>query len=199
MMVNKMKFYAVKVGKTPGVYETWDECSKQVVGFQGAVYKSFPTKEEAIEFVTGKKIEHKDNFKNPTAYVDGSFNVHTKEYSFGAILFVDNKKILFKKKFEADEFSSHRNVAGEVRGASFIIYYALNHGIKELDLYYDYQGIESWYTGEWRANNDLTQKYQNFAKENLGKIKVNFHKVKSHTGIKYNEEVDLLAKSALGI
>jgi viroplasmin and RNaseH domain-containing protein len=101
MMVNKMKFYAVKVGKTPGVYETWDECSKQVVGFQGAVYKSFPTKEEAIEFVTGKKIEHKDNFKNPTAYVDGSFNVLTNEYSFGAILFVDNKKLTFKKKFEA--------------------------------------------------------------------------------------------------
>ena len=35
------KYYAVKVGKTPGIYQTWDECKANVDGFSGALYKSF--------------------------------------------------------------------------------------------------------------------------------------------------------------
>lgn len=193
-----MKYYAVKNGRENGIYTDWSTCSKQVIGFNGAIYKSFPTLEEAKAFLNGEETKD-DTFKTPTAYVDGSFNVNTNEYSFGAILFVNNEKFTFKKKFEADKFASHRNVAGEVRGASFIINYALKRGIKTLDLYYDYQGIESWFTGAWKANNDLTKSYQDFANSVKDKIIVTFHKVKSHTGVKYNEEVDMLAKEALGI
>jgi ribonuclease HI len=46
----KKKYYAVKVGKTPGIYETWEECSANVTGFPGAIYKSFGTIEEAEAF-----------------------------------------------------------------------------------------------------------------------------------------------------
>ncbi|WP_286149303.1 RNase H1/viroplasmin domain-containing protein, partial [Thomasclavelia cocleata] len=35
------KFYAVKIGRKPGIYLTWDECKQQVDKFKGAVYKSF--------------------------------------------------------------------------------------------------------------------------------------------------------------
>lgn len=28
------KYYAVRVGKVPGIYQTWDECKKNVHGFQ---------------------------------------------------------------------------------------------------------------------------------------------------------------------
>ena len=45
------KFYAVKVGKIPGIYLTWNECSAQVTGFSGAVFKSFPTRNQAQEFL----------------------------------------------------------------------------------------------------------------------------------------------------
>ena len=105
----------------------------------------------------------------------------------------------FKRKFEEDEFSSSRNVAGEVRGASFIINYALKNGINELHLYYDYIGIEKFYTGEWKADKELSKLYQNFANSVKDKIKVHFHKVKSHSNEKYNDLVDSLAKEALGI
>ena len=27
------KFYAVKIGKNPGIYETWEECQNQISGF----------------------------------------------------------------------------------------------------------------------------------------------------------------------
>jgi ribonuclease HI len=34
------KYYAVKVGKEPGVYDTWDQCLAQVTGQKGASCKS---------------------------------------------------------------------------------------------------------------------------------------------------------------
>lgn len=47
------KFYAVKKGRHPGVYNTWDAAKKQVSGFSGAVYKSFATGAEARAFIAG--------------------------------------------------------------------------------------------------------------------------------------------------
>ncbi len=44
------KYYAIKVGRKPGIYTTWDEAKAQVAGFKGAIYKSFPTMEEAQAF-----------------------------------------------------------------------------------------------------------------------------------------------------
>ena len=47
----KNKFYAVKAGKVPGIYETWDEAQAQVSGFSGAEHKSFKTREEALAYM----------------------------------------------------------------------------------------------------------------------------------------------------
>ncbi len=41
------KFYVVWQGVKPGIYTSWEECKKQVSGFENARYKSFPTREEA--------------------------------------------------------------------------------------------------------------------------------------------------------
>lgn len=55
-MANK-KFYAVRCGRVPGIYETWEDCKKQVMGFSSASYKSFPTREEAEAFVSGTFLD----------------------------------------------------------------------------------------------------------------------------------------------
>ena len=55
------KFYAVKEGKKPGIYMSWDECKEQVNGYSGAVYKSFTNEEEAKAFI--KKEERKELVK----------------------------------------------------------------------------------------------------------------------------------------
>ena len=47
----KKKYYAVKRGKTPGIYLTWEDCRSQISGFSGAVYKGFETLEEAAAAV----------------------------------------------------------------------------------------------------------------------------------------------------
>lgn len=45
----KKKYYVVWEGYNPGIYESWDECRKQIDGYPGAVYKSYKDKESAIE------------------------------------------------------------------------------------------------------------------------------------------------------
>jgi len=45
--VAKKNFYVVWNGVTPGVYSDWNEAKAQVQGYDGAIYKSFPTKEQA--------------------------------------------------------------------------------------------------------------------------------------------------------
>lgn len=47
MAKNKKKFYVVWQGRQAGVFDNWKECEAQVKGFDGARYKSFPTKSEA--------------------------------------------------------------------------------------------------------------------------------------------------------
>lgn len=41
------KFYVVWKGKQTGIFNSWKECEKQIRSYQGAVYMSFPTHEEA--------------------------------------------------------------------------------------------------------------------------------------------------------
>lgn len=52
-----MSYYAVAVGRAPGIYETWDLCKEQVHGFKGAQFKKFNSRAEALTFckLNGKK------------------------------------------------------------------------------------------------------------------------------------------------
>ena len=77
--------------------------------------------------------------------------------------------------------------------------YCADNGIGEIDLYYDYAGIEKWCTGEWKTNKKGTAAYKQFYDEISKKVKVNFIKVKSHSGVEYNEKADRLAKDAVGV
>ncbi|NTW89171.1 MAG: ribonuclease HI, partial [Desulfobulbaceae bacterium] len=41
------KFYAIAVGRQPGIYENWPLAHAQVLGVPGARYKGFPSRREA--------------------------------------------------------------------------------------------------------------------------------------------------------
>lgn len=45
------KFYAVAVGREPGIYTDWDEASVAIKGWKAPKYKKFGTRDEAIEFI----------------------------------------------------------------------------------------------------------------------------------------------------
>lgn len=193
------KFYAVRKGYNTGIYESWDECKKQTSGFSGAEFKSFPTKEEAMAFIEGRKSDDNAAASEAIAYVDGSFLVEKSMFSFGAVLFHNGEEKHFSKAFDIPDLVSMRNVAGEIKGAEFVMKYCIENNIPAIDIYYDYMGIEKWCTGEWKANKPGTIDYRDFYNSIKDKLKVNFIKVKGHSGDKYNDLADKLAKKALGI
>lgn len=191
------KYYAVKNGRKIGIFESWDECKRQVMGFSGASYKSFSNRLDAENFIKGEsEKKEKSEFY---AYVDGSFSKDKLEFSYGAVLFKDGEVFEFSEKFSDPELISMRNVAGEIKGAEFVMRYCIENGISEIDIYYDYMGIEKWCTGEWQANKPGTISYRDYYNSIKNKLAVNFIKVKGHSGDKYNDLADLLAKKALGI
>lgn len=57
-MAPNRKFYVVWEGRSPGIYDSWEECQDQVQGFPGARYKSYSTQEAATAAFRGKPEEH---------------------------------------------------------------------------------------------------------------------------------------------
>lgn len=200
-------YYAVKVGKNPGIYMTWPECQQEVQGYKGAKYKKFKTKEEALNFINGnaslefqasgtKKIEDlKDG--ELIAYVDGSFSLEQMAYSYGVVLISRENKESFKGMDNKKNLAEMRNVSGELKGAMVAMDLALERGVDTLYLHYDYAGIEEWALGRWKTNKEGTKKYKEYYDSIKDRLKVVFIKVAAHTGVEYNEEADKLAKEAL--
>lgn len=199
----KVKFYAVKVGRTPGIYKTWADCQKQTSGFPSAVFKSFPTMEQAEEYMNGATASasgsESDEDISVKIFVDGSFDKSTGMFSYGMVVLKDGEEITDCKAFNDPVLASMRNVAGEIKGSMAAMQYCLDNGIEEVMIYYDYEGISKWALGEWKANKDGTKEYVRFYDSVKDRLKVRFVHVKAHTGDKYNEMVDQLAKKALGL
>ena len=198
------KFYAVRNGYHTGIYNTWEECRNEVSGYSGAEYKSFQSLKDAEEYLgINSQISLFDESipqKNTAvAYVDGSYNIKTKIFGCGVVIFYDGEDTTFSKSFSDPEMASMRNVAGEIEGAKLAMQYCLDNNIDELDIYYDYEGIEKWCSGAWKTNKSGTVAYKQFYTEVIKNVKVNFIKVKGHSGDKYNDMADRLAKDAVGI
>ena len=52
-MAKKKKYYVVWEGNEPGIYDSWASCQLQIKGYPNARYKSFKTKEEALDAYGG--------------------------------------------------------------------------------------------------------------------------------------------------
>ena len=155
------KYYAVRTGKKPGIYNTWEECKAVVDGYPGAQYKSFKTREEAEAFagVSGAAgIEKKEKTATDIdgtkayAFVDGSYHAKTGVYGYGGFLVYDGKREILQGNGNDAEMASMRNVAGEICGSMAAMKKAVKLGLKELVIYYDYMGIEMWAKGLWKRN-----------------------------------------------
>ena len=172
------KFYAVKKGRKPGIYMSWDACKAQVMGFPNARYKGFKTKAEAEAFLNPDANELMQIDEDTlVAYVDGSYDHSQKD----------------------KELATMRNVAGEIKGSEAAMRFAKENGYKKLAIHYDYEGIQKWCTGEWAAKKEGTQAYQRIYEEMKQYVQIKFVKVKGHSNDKYNDYADMLAKSALEI
>lgn len=203
-MAKPKKYYGVQVGRTPGVYDTWDDCKAQVEGFPGAKFKGFITRDEATAYAQNKTFNIKtQRYEQPDVtggveiYVDGSY--HEKHYSYGVVILTEDKEIHLQGVGNDPDMVSMQNVAGEVMGATAAIQWAIDNNIPKIVIHHDYAGISEWATGAWKRNKTGTEAYYNFCRNARDKVNVQFVKVKGHSNNFFNDVADGLAKIALGI
>lgn len=198
MSRRKYAYYAVRKGRKRGVFTTWEKCKESVEGYSGAMYRGFDYMDSAIEYLRRKDEPNPDNNASIIAYIDGSYDPRTGVYGYGCIVILPNGEM--KKLYGAgnnSDASTLRNITGELLASMHAVAYARKLGYDSIEVRYDYQGIESWATGEWKANNWYTQTYADTISEYMKALKVRFTKVAAHTGEQYNELVDGLAKYAV--
>lgn len=193
----KKKYYAVVGGREgSAIYEDWGACRAQVIGVKGVNYKSFPTLEEAQAFLAAASpAETPVSPETAVAYVDGSY--YQGEFSCGAVLFYQGQQVEFSEKFHDEGLAAMHNVAGEIMGALTVINYCIQQGIPAVEIHHDYEGVAKWAQGLWKANKPGTQAYAAACKEAGERLHIRFVKVKGHSGDKYNDLADSLARRAL--
>ena len=125
-----------------------------------------------------------------SAYVDGSFM--NKTIGYGSAILKGNKLIHEISGKMDDKYEEHHQIGGELKAVIETVNWCNKNNINDLHIYYDYKGIEMWARAKWKANKELTQKYQAFMIKQS--ITFHFHKVAAHSGNRWNEHADMLAK-----
>lgn len=197
-----MKLYVVRKGKVPGIYKTWSECKEQTFKVKGAEFKSFTNREDAVAY-----FEKRENTSSDTnevvAYVDGSCTgVREGDKASSGVVILHKGVVIFEEGFicrHNSEYSSTRNVLGELEAciSAIITFTALN--ISRASIYYDYKGIKEFADGSWTPKSKVTQWYKNAFDKVSKDIQIDFHKVAAHSGNKWNDRADELAKQAIGL
>ena len=212
------KIYAVKIGRVPGIYFTWDDCKAQTDGYPGAKFKSFPASdaEGAMSFINGTSVDSsktkQQNFSNasepaepPTTqtddsgvlhiYTDGSYNKDTKMAGYGAVILT--KDIVRVLSGQVESFGGEQ-VNGELEAVRKSVDWAIRNGYRSVCIHHDYTGVGKWANGEWKTNREYTKKYAKYIATQREVISISFEQVPAHSGVYYNEMADKLARSGCG-
>lgn len=134
-------------------------------------------------------------------YTDGSYLVEegNPHVGWGFIILDDNDNIIHKDCGQTTTYFIHsRNITGEIIAVMKALLYCEEHEIYDVTIYHDYIGLKHWVTKkengcyEWQAKNELTLGYRSFVEGSP--VNVTFVHVKGHSGDKWNEMADKLAK-----
>lgn len=137
------------------------------------------------------------------AWVDGSYSTvnSTPIYGAGAVVYLGDNTvpILVSCANSNTNWARMRNVAGEMLSVISVLEQLepFKDKIERVIIFYDYEGLEKWVTGEWKARKDCTIAYRDYVKEKQKMFPISFQKVTAHTGNINNETADKLAKKAV--
>ncbi len=129
-------------------------------------------------------------------YVDGSY-INGK-IGYGIVI-LKNEELIEELNGQIRDplANSSRQVGGEIIAVQKALEWCEKEEVAEVDLFYDFSNVKKWATGEYRTKIPLTKRYKEFI-DGI-KTRVNWNKVKAHSGDKWNERADRLAKEGAGI
>ena len=211
----KGKYYAVAVGRKPGIYTDWATAEQQVKGFAGAVYKGFADRAEAENWLTAPTYNSaKNKVRSPRAALpasvqpsDGEIVIYTDGGSinnpgpggYGAVICADGEqreisggfRLTTNNRMEMTAcIAALREVAGSGKPVRVFS-----------DSSYLVNGISKGWAKKWRDNGwrkadrapainaDLWAELLDL----LAGQKVTLNWVKGHAGNPLNERCDQLA------
>ncbi|HHX15817.1 MAG TPA: ribonuclease H [Fibrobacter sp.] len=186
----KMKYYAIKSPKIKKIVTIWGECLALTRGVKGVLFKSFTNLKEAENWLEGVSQVAPQGLR---VYVDGSFSPDFAYSGWGFVV-VENDKEIDRGGGITEFPAESRNIDGEL-AASIKGLEWLKQNQRTGTICHDYEGIARWAKGEWKAKSPVALKYIEEVKPLLGKN--SFEKVEAHSGHKWNELVDKLAKEAI--
>ncbi|XP_015111552.1 ribonuclease H1 [Diachasma alloeum] len=218
------KFYAVAVGRGPGIYTRWINCQNEVLGYKGADWLTFECKLDAKKFM--KRRGHKEYYRenaqlqvpNPLenitfkrdkegrvqVYADGSApnnGLAGATAGIGVWWDVDHPLNLSAPV----EGPKATNIVAEIQAATAACRIAVEFKIDKLRVYTDsdylIKCMNEWWdnwvmNGFMNANKKPVENKEMLLelKKVIEKVDVKFQFVAAHTGVKGNEEADALAK-----
>ena len=150
----KKKYYVVWKGHQPGIYESWDDCRRQVEGFAGAAYKAFEShtaaaaalQEQPAKYIFKKeatakkeKLPFAGNPIHESIVVDAAWNSVQKDMEYQGIYYKTGNKI-----FHSGPHANGTNNIGEFLAIVHALAYCQKHGLHELPIYSDSRNAIKW-------------------------------------------------------
>jgi ribonuclease H-related protein len=183
------KYYAVKGPGISEIFHDWPTCEAKVRGVKGIKFKGFALLEDAKEFLGQETKPLIGLF----GFIDGSFGSLSPYAGWGVVVVQDGTELQRLSGITPLEALS-RNIDGELFAAYTCAKWAQQNN-KKICICYDYKGIEEWATGRWKANSAIAKWYIQMMDPLLPWV--TFKKVAAHSGNRWNDIADKLAKDAI--
>lgn len=153
-----------------------------------------------------EKLEEQDQPSNQAndgkkgmvfAFADGSYNEAAKTCGFSCV-YISAYSVQHCSGTLCDpDAIKLRNVAGELMAVIQAVNYAAFNNYSEITIVHDFAGDEDLINS--KNSNPFIQRYGKWMKEQKKNIKISFVHVETHSGNRFNNTADRLAKNATAI
>ncbi|MCB0668886.1 MAG: viroplasmin family protein [Saprospiraceae bacterium] len=148
-MAKGKKYYVVWVGSKPGIYDNWQDCQLQIVGYPQAKYKSFTSLEEAKKAYTqgysGSTIKTTSRELDQRGVIWKSISVDAA--CSGNPGLMEYRAVETKNKneiFHQGPFPEGTNNIGEFLALVHALAYLKKKGLSDYPIYTDSRTALSW-------------------------------------------------------
>ncbi len=200
-MSKTKKFYAVRKGLTPGIYESWKECWNNVENISGAEYKSFTNEEDAKAYLQGNNksvlpVINDDNVA--VAYIGGSYTGKTNKIGYAATIVEKDKEtdIYWRAHFKSHPDVKLHAGLGELKAVLKVVEFCEQNNIKTVTIYYGNQIVI--YQQHKNVGDDGFELFKTYYDViHSTKVNVVFDKLPSYEKHHYKERAEKNAKAGL--